>query len=332
MAMIGDDGTRDLPPNQAFPPFAALRAFDAVARLGGVRKAAEALSMDHAAVSRYLRAVEKWTGASLFSRAGRGLALTPEGWRYHAKLASAMDALAEATLGLMEQTGAGRLSIWCVPGLALEWLMPRLQGFGDANPAIRLDLRPTDLLPDFSRHEAAVALRYVSNYAPEEALPSEVRMLELVRSPLVAVASPDYLARAAPIGEPADLFRHPLIEDELSSAWRAWFAGLGLEDPRKASGPRFWHGHMAMDAARRGHGVLLATRFLAQADLLAGRLVQVIAPEMSARADVFGGYLLASREDAWDAPFVARFRDWLFASAREQEAAYDDVDPAVRPR
>ena len=56
-----------LPARNAIPPFAALRAFDAIARLGGVRKAAEMLSLDHAVVSRHLRAIEAWTGTTLIA-------------------------------------------------------------------------------------------------------------------------------------------------------------------------------------------------------------------------------------------------------------------------
>lgn len=69
------------------PPFAAIRAFDAVAHHGGIRRAAIALDRDHAAVSRQLRALEDWLGVALFDRAS-GL-LTPTGERYQRRIGRA---------------------------------------------------------------------------------------------------------------------------------------------------------------------------------------------------------------------------------------------------
>ena len=69
-------------PRPLVPPFAALRAFEAVGRLGGIRRAAEDLGTSHSIVSRHLQALEALTGAPLVDRkAGR---LTEAGARYHA--------------------------------------------------------------------------------------------------------------------------------------------------------------------------------------------------------------------------------------------------------
>ena len=59
------------PSRKTIPPFEALRAFDAVARLGGVRQAARSLGRDHAVISRHLKALEQWTGARLRSEERR---------------------------------------------------------------------------------------------------------------------------------------------------------------------------------------------------------------------------------------------------------------------
>jgi DNA-binding transcriptional LysR family regulator len=49
-----------MPPR--LPPFAALRAFDAIGRRGGIRRAAEELGISHAIVSRHLAALETFWG------------------------------------------------------------------------------------------------------------------------------------------------------------------------------------------------------------------------------------------------------------------------------
>src|SRR3546814_16045548 len=45
------------------PSMAALLAFEAVGRRGGIRRAAKELMIDQAVVSRHVRALEGWTGA-----------------------------------------------------------------------------------------------------------------------------------------------------------------------------------------------------------------------------------------------------------------------------
>lgn len=88
---------------RALPPFETLRAFDAIARLGGVRKAAQYLCRDHAVVSRHLRAIEDWTGTKLIQRTPAGSVLTEDGLRYHRDIASALDLIARATVDLIKR-------------------------------------------------------------------------------------------------------------------------------------------------------------------------------------------------------------------------------------
>ena len=51
------------------PALPALRAFDAVARLGSLTRAAEALHLTHGAISHQIKALESDLGASLLERA-----------------------------------------------------------------------------------------------------------------------------------------------------------------------------------------------------------------------------------------------------------------------
>jgi LysR family transcriptional regulator, glycine cleavage system transcriptional activator len=88
---------------RALPPFETLRAFDAIARLGGVRKAAQHLCRDHAVVSRHLRAIEEWTGTKLIERTAAGSVLTEDGERYHRDIANALDIIARATVDLIQR-------------------------------------------------------------------------------------------------------------------------------------------------------------------------------------------------------------------------------------
>ena len=97
------------------PPFAALRAFEAFGRHGKVRRAAAALGVSHAIVSRHLRALEDWLGVMLIDRVHGGL--TPAGADYHAMIAGAFDQMGRATERLRGHAGM-RLEVWSMPGLA----------------------------------------------------------------------------------------------------------------------------------------------------------------------------------------------------------------------
>ncbi len=56
-------------PRRSLPPLNAVRAFEAVARLGSMKEAAVELSVTHGAVSQQIRLLEEWLGApALFRR------------------------------------------------------------------------------------------------------------------------------------------------------------------------------------------------------------------------------------------------------------------------
>ena len=311
-----------LPGKKALPPFAALRAFDAVARLGGVRRAAEVLDLDHAVVSRHLRTLEAWTGSALIERSRAGAILTEEGARYHKRIAQAMDNIAGATLDLMKRSDNRRLLIWCMPGFAFHWLMQRLNQFEAANPGLDIELRPTDVCPDFAKHEADLDVRFAPIYGQPLTLAPGVQSVEVAQPPTIPLASPDYLGAHPPIRTCHDLLGHQLLHEESFDVWACWLSGHGVIGHGDLTGPRLWHAHLTLDAARRGRGIALGNHLIAADDLAAGRLVEVGVDLPDFHPMPLGSYLLVAREDRWRAAPIARFRQWLLAAvAREMPKA-----------
>jgi len=124
---------------KAFPPFASLKAFEMIGRLGGIRKAAIALGVDHGAVSRHLHTLEEWAGTPLIDRSRGGISrLTPEGARYHIRISSAFGEIRSAGLDLIQNNDVQRLHLWCSPGFATQWLVLVLDRFRDSYPDIDL--------------------------------------------------------------------------------------------------------------------------------------------------------------------------------------------------
>ncbi len=303
-----------LPKNvNRYPPFSTLRAFEAVGRLSGIRRAAQALQLDHAVVSRHLRSLEEWAGVQLITRVNGRAVLTDEGVRYHARIAAALGEIYDASTELLSRNNAKHLSIWCVPGFASRWLASRLTEFQAKHPDLELELRPTDSSPDFSRYEANIDIRYIPGDEPisEVSISDGVQRFEIARPPVVAVASPGCAALLPPIRSPADLLNAPLLHEENSRQWRSWFTAYGVPVGPPLPGPRLWHAHLTVEAARRGQGVALANPFLLGDDFATGRLVRLLDACAENQQVALGAYVFAARADRWHSSAVASFRAWL---------------------
>jgi DNA-binding transcriptional LysR family regulator len=299
------------------PPFASLRAFDAVARLGGVRKAAQELQLDHAVVSRHLRGLEAWTGTTLVNRQRSGLTLTPEGKRYHRHIGQALDLISEATADLMKLGDERELTIWCMPGFASKWLISRIGRFEARQPGITIEVRPSDSQPDFNHHEADVDIWYAPTYGPAFELAANLRAMELAQPAVVPVASPEYLKTHDHIRKVADLLSHNLLHEENFENWRAWFEAHD-EPAEDLHGIRLWHAHLTVDAACQSRGIALANHFLAVDDIRAGRLSEIRGENNSFERVSLGSYLFVARGDRWSSPPISAFRQWLTSEVRRE--------------
>lgn len=308
--------------SRRLPPLVALRAFEAVARLGGTRRAGEDLNVSHTVISRHLQNLEAWAGVRLIERDGRGLVLTAEGRRYHEKIARAFDEIALATEELSPRGGAGEMRICCVPGLAVRWLTRRLPGLEEALPGVEIILQPTDRVPDFTRGEADADISYNPRPVPG------VVVGELAVPRFFPVASPTFVARRGPFRHPGDIAAAPLIHEESREQWHQWLTLAGLDPVPALHGPRLWHADAAVEAALQGQGIALANVLLVGDDLAAGRLVEVMATDIR-----LGAYCLRYPATARDSRNISRLARWLtvaLAASLETDAGgASAVEPAT---
>ena len=302
--------------SNSLPPVALLRAFEAVGRSSGIRSAARELDLDHTVVSRHIRALEAWAGVPLLTRTtGAGILLTPEGARYHQRISAALAEMTDAGIELRSRSKARPLVVWCVPGLAVQWLISRLAHYPGRNS---VELHPTDRSPDFGRFEADADIRYVfASSAHRGAVATTgVRWVEIARPAVVPIASAAFAARMRNTRTPADLLSAPLLHEESDAQWRAWLTAHDVALPTGAlPGPRLWHAHLALEAARCDQGVALANPYLIQNDLASGRLLQVSVAAGQKRV-ALGSYVFAARADRWQSAAIVQFRRWLKSAAR----------------
>lgn len=301
-------GKSDLPAERGLPPFAALRAFEALARTGGVRKAALALGLHHSVVSRHVVQLEAWLGTPLVKWSGKQLSLTESGQAYYERVSAAIADIALATRDVMGVEAGRPLRIWCSPGLSIQWLASQIAEFEARHAGIRVELKPSENPADLLKHEADANIYFQLDGSPDEQAGKGLKAQPLARPNGMVAASPD-LARSFPaIRSAADLLQLPLLHGNQKDDWRWWFLLNGVTVPADLPGEMCWHPNMALEAARLGRGILLANRFFLDRDLARGDLVEIAVPDAP---QSFGVYLFTAREDRWSFPAIATLRRFL---------------------
>jgi LysR family glycine cleavage system transcriptional activator len=293
------------------PPLAAVRAFEAAARHENFSRAAEELGMTQAAVSYQMKVLEERLGAPLFTRSGRGMALTDLGRRIAPQVTGAFTALGEA-FAIARAENAAVLSITAPRTIATNWLAGRLGNFQLEHPDLAVRLHISDELVDLAASEFDVAIRGASG--PWPGLASHF----LMRMPVTPLASPTFLERYR-LQRPADLFEVPRISPE-DDWWNLWFETLEdvTLDGRTHTGDRFESQVLDGSAAIAGHGVAILSPPMFQPAIDAGLLVQPFAHVATYR----NGFWLLYPEGKRNLAKVRAFRDWLLTAVKE--AAGDD--------
>lgn len=291
------------------PPFAALKAFDALGKQSGIRKAAEALGISHAIVSRHLRSLEQDLGLTLYDRQlGQ---LTSAGAAYHLRISAAITELESATVAARSKR-SDSLVVWCAPGLAHQWLTVRLARYSLQKRGSILDLRASDAAPDLSNNQADGDIRYLSDN--NTVSDRRIQRVELARPNVVPVASPAWIERRnCPIKTPQDILSADLIHEGDDDQWRRWFACQGIVPdiiPRIA---HYGHAQLALTAAKAGQGIALGNSYLCQEDIADGRLVIVEPSVTPLHHAPLGAYVFSALATMWEDAAVARFRRWLVA-------------------
>ena len=251
------------------PPLKGIIAFEVVARLGSVNKAADELNVTASAVSHQIANLEGFVGRKLFERTSRGLMLTPVGERYRHDLTGALALIASAAQNARSSEGIEVLRIHVSPSFASLWLMPRLPSFLAEHPDLRVQLSAAHTHSDFSRGEVDLDIRYgairwgdlhVETIFAEEVLP---------------LISPGLLERVV-IRSADDLISQPLILSDVNVVqWPRWFAAHGVPLSPGTYALRFDRAYLAIDAAVQGLGIALESIRLAAASLQRGDLVPV---------------------------------------------------------
>ncbi len=287
-----------------------LRIFHAAAEAGSFTHAGDALNLSQSAVSRQVSALEKDLAVPLFHRHARGLMLTEQGeelFRTVQEVIAKLDA-ARSRLTDSRERPTGDLRITTNLGFGTGWLIPRLKGFLEAYPSVKVKLLLRDEELDLGMREADIAIRLREPEQPD-----------LIRRRLFTIsyhlyASPTYIKA---YGQPQtldDLERHRLLS--LSIGGSTYLDNLnahllmdrGAKNPRAAAFsvnniPALYR------AVIDGLGVATLPDYLVGPDTpLVVLLPQIVTPEL----EVYFVYA----EEMKNVARVQVFRDYLVDLAR----------------
>jgi LysR family glycine cleavage system transcriptional activator len=291
-----------MPSSDRLPPFAALRMFEVAARHPNFSAAAVELHVTPGAISRQIAELEERLGAVLFVRGARHARLTATGAQLAERLRVAFGLLHEAVRGV-ERADEGRVVVALLPSFASRWLLPRLPAFAQAHPGIDVDLRPSREVIDLERHGVDLAIRYGPGKWPG------TQSTKLLAERVFPVCTPELARRHRP-RTLDDVLAMPLIHD-LDFPWSRLLEHRGMRVPRRMPGIRVDDSSIALQAAERGQGVLLARSVLVADAVATGRLVRLL--RVSAPCEF--AYHVAWPRGRTLSPAAEAFRAWLLDAA-----------------
>ena len=285
---------------RTIPPLSAVRVFESAARHGNFTRAATELGMTQAAVSYQVKLLEARLGTSLFLRHKGRLSLTETGRRIAPLVSDSFDTLDRA-FRLARAEDERVLTISTFQSFATNWLAARIGGFQIARPQLAVRLRSDDHYVDFAAEDVDVAIRNGPGNWP--GLVAHF----LMRVAIQPLASPDFIARNAPVESPGDVMQLQRLSPD-DWWWIRWLtesggvAGAAQGNP----GIRLDSQMMEGNAAMAGHGVAILNALMWQNEIKTGRLVP-----LGPFAIANHSFWLAYPEHRRHSPKIKAFRAWL---------------------
>lgn len=269
--------------------FAELKAFVAIVERQSFARAAEHLGLSPSALSQTIRQLESRIGSRLLNRTTRSVAPSASGEQLYNRLAPLFREMAVAVAEASEAAGqmSGTLRINTLGIGARMIIAPRLARFHQAHPDVVLDIVVDDALADI------VAGRFDAGIRVGGQLEKDMVAIRLTPDMnMVAVASPEYLARRGTPKSPADLHKHACINWRLQIEGRQYRWEFEKRDQRievAVEGPVVTnHADVGVAAALNGLGIAYHFEQDGVGELLAqGRLIQVLADWSIMRPGLF---------------------------------------------
>jgi DNA-binding transcriptional LysR family regulator len=284
-----------------------LTVFEAVARTSSFSGASKELGIPKSSASRGIARLENALGLQLLFRTTRRVALTEAGTALYDRITPLLRSV-KAALGELperEEAPSGTLRITAPADLGELFLAEVVTRYTARYPAVSVDLHLTGRVVDLVAEGFDVALRVGARLAD-----STLTVRRAAPILLQLFASPLYLARRGTPRTEQDLAEHEWVVFR-GTAQNLRVAGPGQAPARPA---RIVCDDLLFvrDAVRSGAGIGLLPTFVAENDVVAGRLVRIVP-----RVERPAGYLHIVTPAAKHVPRkVTAFRDLVLELLR----------------
>lgn len=298
------------------PPYLQyLPAFEATARLGGVRHAAEELNLSPSAISLQLKKLSDATGIILFQKSGRKVALTQAGRDFSQTVALTLVQLDTATRASQKLTSGSQpasFSVSVPTALGIAWLTAALVDFAQSNEIATLTINEAKTAAEVNWDHNDLAVVYDNPPFTGKYW----RSLSEVR--LCAVCSPTLFPRLDLRSRDRKLSAVALLHEDDGEEWAKWAvaARIALEGNISV---RVDSVAQAIASAVQGRGVALVSDVLTRNYLNDGRLIQPFNTTINAAREY---YIVCSIDRAND-PVLRALADLILDQlrpGREQNA------------
>lgn len=265
-----------------------IECFIAVAELGSFVKAADALGISKAAVSRTVLELEARLGSRLMQRTTRRLSLTEAGALYLERCKQIVAALEEADdlllAGAANPTGLLRINAphtFGVLHLAPLWPM-----FLERYPGVALDITLSDRIVDIIDEGFDMAIRIA------RLSDSTLVHRKLATTDLKICASPAYLDKYGTPTHPQELGQHHTISYSYNASKDEWlFNGpAGPVSVKIHSRIHVNNGDSCVAAALGGAGITRQPTFMIDQYLRSGQLVPLLSDYTSPELGIYAVY------------------------------------------
>lgn len=284
----------------------ALRCFVAVAHHESLSSAAEHLHLTKGALSHQIKRLEDTLGFTVFERHARGITLSTKGRELFDVAQHSFKELDNAIEAITNDLSQP-LTIGVTTYFASRWLSPRLTGFMQAHPDIRLRIQPMINLLDFAGEEVDLAIRWGDGQW------NDCQIKPLMNYPAWPTGDKQAYELVQKDGLENALSKLTLLRDrEDSNAWSIWYEAAGLKQETRADTLIIPDPNVRVQAVLDGQGIALNDALI-NTEISNRSLYRLSDIELSSY-----GYHLAYATSALENNAVQLFVEWITRAARDE--------------
>lgn len=254
----------------------SMRVFSKVVEQGSFARAAQALEMSNAVVTRHVADLENHLGTRLLNRTTRKLSLTETGRAYLERVLQILQEIddAEAIAASHSKKPTGTLRIYSHLGFGQLQLAQLLPLYAQRYPEVALDVMLSDRTIDLVEDGFDIGI-----FIGLQKFDASMVARQLAVCEVLLCAAPAYIKRHGAPAAPEDISRHACLNFSYEQLRHSW--PIATQDGGTLQIPIYSkmtsnNGDLLRHCALAGMGVMARPSFSLGDDLSSGRLVRLL--------------------------------------------------------